>query len=100
MNDPDVKLLIFIVLAVGLIGAFMFFWDDIRPPPDTPVVMQHEPVVDEPAGSGEPVHPIEPLTSSEPSNKDLVPLPPDGAKLSIGSRQGPAPLPRRTRCAR
>ncbi len=76
MNDPDVKLLVFIVLTVGLIGAFMFFWDDIRPPADTPVVMQHEPVVDEQAANGEPVHPIEPLTSSEPSNKELVPLPP------------------------
>jgi hypothetical protein len=76
VNDPDVKLLIFIVLTAGLIGAFMFFWDDIRPPPDTSVVMQHEPVVDEPAATGEPVHPIEPLTSSEPSNKELVPLPP------------------------
>ncbi len=75
MNDPDVKLLVFIVLILGLIGAFMFFWDDIRPPTDTPVVMQHEPVVDEPDATGEPAHPIEPLTSSVPSDKELVPLP-------------------------
>ena len=76
MNDPDVKLLVFIVLTVGLIGAFMFFWDDIRPSADTPVVMHYEPEVEEQATSGEPDHPIEPLTSSGPSNKELVPLPP------------------------
>ena len=74
MNDPDVKLLVFIVLTVGLIGAFMFFWDDIRPSADTPVVMHHEPEVEEQAASGEPVHPIEPLTSSGPeTNKGPFP---------------------------
>jgi hypothetical protein len=75
VNDPDVKLLVFIVLTASLIGAFMFFWDDIRPPADESLVMQHEPVVDEKAATGEPVHPIEPLTSTAPSNKELVPLP-------------------------
>ena len=47
MNDPDVKLLVFIVLTAGLIGAFMFFWDDIRPPAEVPVVVQTEPAAEE-----------------------------------------------------
>ena len=75
MNDPDVKLLVFIVLTAGLIGAFMFFWDDIRPPAEVPVVVQTEPAAEEQPPTGEPLHPIVSLTSSTPSDRELVPLP-------------------------
>lgn len=37
MNDPDVKLLILIVLIAGLAGALWFFRDDVFPPVDEPV---------------------------------------------------------------
>jgi len=76
MNDPDVKLLILIVLIAGLAGAFWFFRDDVFPAVDEPVVIQAEPVVaDEPARS-EPVYPLSPLGSPGSIDHNLIPLPP------------------------
>lgn len=76
MNDPDVKLLILIVLAAGLAGALWYFRDDILPPADEPVVIQPEPVVEDVAAQNDPIHPIIPSRSSGSFDGELVPLPP------------------------
>jgi len=76
MNDPDVKLLILVILGAGLAAALWYFWDDIRPPPDEPVLMQTAPVDADARVPGEPIHPIAPLGASGSTNVDLVPLPP------------------------
>ncbi len=76
VDDPDVKLLVLIVLAAGLAGALWYFRDDIFPPADEPVVLQPEVVVEDvPAKRG----PIHPLALSRPSGSfdgELVVLPP------------------------
>ena len=75
MKDPDAKLLVLIVLAAGLAGGLWYFWADIFPPADKPVVLQPESVVEEmPVQSG----PVHPLATSRPSGQidgELVPLP-------------------------
>lgn len=76
MNDPDVKLLVLMVLAAGLAGALWYFRDDILPPADEPVVIQPEPVVEEVAAQNDPIHPIIPARSSGSFDGELVPLPP------------------------
>lgn len=76
VDDPDVKLLVFIVLVAGLAGAVWFFRDDILPQVDEPVVMQPEAVVEEGPTQSGPVHPITPFGQSMSSDRKLVPLPP------------------------
>jgi hypothetical protein len=76
VNDPDVKLLVLIILGAGLAVALWYFWDDIRPPVDEPVIIQTAPVDAEQRGPREPIHPIAPLSSMGSIDGELVPLPP------------------------
>ena len=76
VNDPDVRLLILIVLGAGLAAALWYFWDDIRPPADEVIIMQPSPAAAGQPGPREPIHPITPLRSSGLSDGELVPLPP------------------------
>jgi hypothetical protein len=76
VNDPDVKLLIFVVLVAGLAGAFWFFQDDILPPADEPVVAQTEVVSEVSPTSDGPAHPMAPPRQPALSDRKLVPLPP------------------------
>jgi len=76
VNDPDVKLLIFVVLVAGLAGAFWFFQDDILPPADEPVVVQPEVVSEVSPTSDSPAHPMIPPSQPALSDRKLVPLPP------------------------
>jgi hypothetical protein len=76
VNDPDVRLLILVILGAGVAAALWYFWDDIRPPADEPVIMQSAPVDAEQRAPREPIHPITPLGSSGPIDGELVPLPP------------------------
>ncbi len=77
VNDPDVKLLILIVLGAGLAGALWYFWDDIWPPADNvPVFMQPEPDDEDAHAPRKPMHPMEPLRSPGHTDRELVPLPP------------------------
>ena len=75
MDDPELKFLAVIVLTAGLAGAVWLFWDEIRPPADTPVITQPAPVVvEEPARIG-PIHPIA-ENDAESYDGALVTLPP------------------------
>jgi len=76
VNDPDVKLLIFVVLVAGLAGAFWFFQDDILPPADEPVVEQTEVVSEVSPTSDGPAHPMAAPRQPALSDRKLVPLPP------------------------
>ncbi len=76
MDDPDVKLLLSIVVVAGLAGAFWLFRDDILPAANEPVLTQPEPIADEAPAEVGPAHPLLPLESSLSPDRTLVPLPP------------------------
>ena len=77
MDDPDVKLLVLIVLVAGVVGTLWYFRDDILRPDDEPVVTQSGPaVVKEAPAQRDPIYPIAPSSSSGPFDHELVPLPP------------------------
>lgn len=75
MDDPDVKLLVLVVLAAGLAGAFWFFRDDIFPAAEEPVVVLPEDTTDDAPAQTFPTHPITPPARSEAEERNLVPLP-------------------------
>jgi hypothetical protein len=76
MNDPDVKLLLLLVLGTALAGSLWYFRDDILPADETVVVVQPEPIAKaEPVQTG----PIHPLTVAELADSfvgELIELPP------------------------
>jgi hypothetical protein len=74
MDDPDVKLLVLIVLVAGLAGAFWYFRAS-APPPVVPVVTQPE-TSEKAKAEDHPIHPVTPLDASESVERNLVPLPP------------------------
>ena len=76
VNDPDVKLLVFVVLVAGLAGAFWYFQDDILAPVDEPAVTQTEAVTEASPSSDGPAHPLAPPRQPALSDRKLVPLPP------------------------
>ena len=76
VDDPDVKLLVLILLVAGLAGAFWFFRDDILPQAVEPVVTQPEAVIEEEPTPSGPVHLIAPFGQSTSPERKLVPLPP------------------------
>lgn len=77
MNDPDVRLLLIILLTAGLGAAVWYFWDDIRPQIDQMSGQQQtERVVEEQPEPREPKHPIQPIAPSRTLDGNLVPLPP------------------------
>jgi len=76
VNDPDVRLLLVIVLAAGLAAALWYYRDDILPAADEPAATQSGPVVEEPPAQIGPIHPLAPPEASESVDSELVPLPP------------------------
>jgi len=76
VNDPDVRLLIIIVLIAGLGAAAWYFWDDIQPRIDEMSTEQSGLVVEERPEPREPIHPMQPVSSSHPTDGSLVSLPP------------------------
>ncbi|MDX1508101.1 MAG: DUF3014 domain-containing protein [Woeseiaceae bacterium] len=74
MNDPNLRLLLVLLVALLAGGAVWYFWDDLNPSaqiPATPdAALQQD--ADAPAG---PIHPIEPVEPPGPSDRELVPLP-------------------------
>jgi hypothetical protein len=76
VDDPDVKLLVLIVLAAVLAGVFWYYREDILPLAEEPVVMPPVPVVEEAPAPKTPMHPLAPSKPLEPTERELVPLPP------------------------
>jgi len=74
MNDQKLHMLIYIMLIVILGGAAWYIWSDIRPVTLQPAPVRPRPVVEETPAPREPIHPIEPMATSEASS-ELVPLP-------------------------
>jgi hypothetical protein len=93
MDDPDLKLLAGIVVAILVGAAAWYYWDEIfaPPAPETPVSL---PLSEEPRAESGPRYPM-PEPTSEPLEGELVPLPAlDDSDsyflLEIGSAFGPA----------
>jgi hypothetical protein len=76
VNDPDVKLLLFILLGAGLAGALWFYKDDLLQPAEAPIVVQPDPIAEEAPVQSGPAFPITPTDTSPPPEGELVPLPP------------------------
>jgi len=76
VNDPDIKLLVALLLAVILAVAAWFFWDDIFVPAEEPVVVLPQATEDEATPHKEPIHPIASPELSMTAEGELVPLPP------------------------
>lgn len=74
MNDPDLRLLLLIVLAAAAAGAAWYFWDELAPVDEPSTAALQEIAPQEETAQG-PRHPIHPLSVSDPSNVELVPLP-------------------------
>ena len=93
MNDPDLKLLIGLVLVIVLGGAAWYYWDEIFPPPEPePAVAAPAPV--EPQADGSPRYPM-PEAPGDATSSELVELPAlDDSDsyflLEIGATFGPA----------
>ncbi len=76
MDDPDVKLLLAILLLVALAGAGWFFRDELLPGPEVQVPLIPAPAtVDDRASEG-PKYPVLPFETAQSGAATLVPLPP------------------------
>ncbi len=76
MNDPDAKLLVFILLAALLVGALWYFQDEIRPAADGPGIEQRAPVGNVTPAAKDPLHPLTPSAPPKSADGKLVLLPP------------------------
>ena len=76
MNDPDLKLLLLILLGAGLAGALWFYKDDVFQPAEAPAVIVPDQIAEEPPARSGPAHPITPAGASPSPDGELVPLPP------------------------
>jgi hypothetical protein len=75
MDDPDVKLLVLIVLVAGLAGAVWYFRSNVPASVEVPVVTQPEASERAPA-EDHPIHPVAALDPPASADRNLVPLPP------------------------
>jgi hypothetical protein len=75
MDNAGTKLLVLIVLAAGLAGAYWYFQGELSDQPDLQIMTPPEIVEEKPKEVG-PVHPVPPSESSAPPERVLVPLPP------------------------
>ncbi len=76
VNDPDLKLLVAVILVVILAVAAWIFRDDIFAPAEEPLVAAPEPAVEEAPQRTGPAHPVAPPEISSATDAELVPLPP------------------------
>jgi hypothetical protein len=74
MEKVGAKLFVLIVLAAGLAGGYWYFQASKPPEADSPIIAEPEVPEKTPDDVG-PIHPIAPTESSEPGDRNLVPLP-------------------------
>ena len=74
MEKVGAKLFILIVLAAGLAGGYWYFQASKPPEADSPIIAEPEVPEKTPDEVG-PIHPIASIESSEPGDRNLVPLP-------------------------
>ena len=75
MGNFGAKLLVLIVLAAGLAGAYWYLLIDVPGKADVKIIAPPE-VVEEVPKEVRPIHPMAPSESSVPPDRNLVPLPP------------------------
>lgn len=94
MDDPDLKWLVGVIVAVVLGAAAWYYWDDLVPAPEpTPVIATPAPT--EPEEASGPRYPMPERQADGETTRNLVPLPPlDDSDayflLEIGAAFGPA----------
>ncbi len=76
MDDPDLKLLLVLLLVAAAVGAGWYFRDEILPKPEESVVTLPEPTADGESAAEGPRHPVKPYEPVRSESKELVPLPP------------------------
>jgi hypothetical protein len=94
MGKQTAQWLIPVLLAIGAAGALCYYWiavNRVDPPP----LVTHEPAVEEPPATLEPVHPLPEADRGRGDRPKLVPLPPldqsdDYFKLALGDLFGEA----------
>jgi len=93
MGRETAQWLVPVLLAIGAAGALWYYWIAVNEVDPTPVTVP-APVVDEPAATLEPVHPLPETSRVVPTHRpNLVPLPPldqsdDYFKLALGNLFG------------
>ena len=76
MDDPDVKLLLLLVLGAALAGSLWYFRDHILPANEQTTTIQPDPIATEPPAQTGPIHPIAAIKSEESFEGKLIELPP------------------------
>lgn len=94
MNDPDIRLLLGLLVLIVLGVAAWYYWDELFPAPAAPVEVV-APAIVEPEVDAGPKHPVPTPQADETAARELVPLPPlDDSDayflLGIGEALGPA----------
>jgi len=75
VNDPDVKLLVVLLLVAGVAGGLWYFKDDLLPANDESPLLAPEPAPEDRTGRDGPSHPLAPLQSTASFAGELVALP-------------------------
>ncbi len=76
MDDPDVKLLVLMVLVIGLAGALWYYRDDIFSQAGEPAAALPPPADEQAPVPGKPRHPVAAAQDPASSDGERVPLPP------------------------
>lgn len=77
MRDPDLKLVLAVLVVVAVLGAGWYFRGELLPQPEQPVVTPPEAAIDEVVVDDGPKYPVTPPEeSAEPVQRELIPLPP------------------------
>jgi len=76
MDDPDLKLIIGVVLLVVIAAAGWHFRDVLLPPPEETERIVSAPLPEASVPETRPQQPLHPIEPSEGGGRDLVPLPP------------------------
>jgi hypothetical protein len=76
MRDPDLKLVLAVLLVMAIAGAAWYFRSELLPQPEQPFAAPPEPAVNEVVINDGPKHPLTFPESAEWAQRNLIPLPP------------------------